>query len=495
MESPLKYAMVKNGLFDFVRIFLLSGAIYLQGSQADAAITTYIWSGNSRSSNWSDAANWQDGGPTGNVESGTNECIYLGLTTASTSPTVDTTNPWYAQSINFVANSLNVSLIGNELTLNGATAINGGVAGTFTHSITNNLSFAASNIVQIYSGSTSDGNLNIIGKITTLNLGSSGYILFRGSGGNSIFSGVISSSAGVPVFVTKSGNGIWTFSNTSNLISKFLVGQGITKLGADDGLGFNSSGKGPAVVLGNTALTGTPILELDGNNQHISSLTVLPGNHTANAVAVKNSSNTRSTLTYFNDGNETYSGGIQGNISFIKNGNGTFTLAGTGLNTYKGPTTINAGTLNLSSTSALISTGLVVVSGGTLSSLVATTTLGGSLTLSSGSITPGGIGKTNIGIIAMAAGNKFTMSGGMLNVTLGSSCDQVNGTGNGSFAITGGTLNLDVAGDGFSYSSTYSILNGYSSGSVTGLTLSGYDTTHYQAKLSESGVVSFTAIH
>jgi hypothetical protein len=85
------------------------------------------------------------------------------------------------------------------------------------------------------------------------------------------------------------------------------------------------------------------------------------------------------------------------------------------------------------------------------------------------------------------------MSSGFCTVQLGTTFDQLVGAG-GSFALTGGTINLDVTGTGFAYDQTYAILNGFSSGVASGLVFTGYDTLIYQAVLSDAGVLSFAAI-
>ena len=84
------------------------------------------------------------------------------------------------------------------------------------------------------------------------------------------------------------------------------------------------------------------------------------------------------------------------------------------------------------------------------------------------------------------------MNGGTLSLTLGTSFDQI--TGNGTFSFTGGTLALDTTGGGFSYASNYQILTGFASGSVAGLSFTGYDNVNYAAMLNNSGSLSFSAV-
>ena len=89
----------------------------------------------------------------------------------------------------------------------------------------------------------------------------------------------------------------------------------------------------------------------------------------------------------------------------------------------------------------------------------------------------------------LVAGANFSMSAGSLNVLLGTTFDKITAGGASTFSITGGTLALAL-GAGFDYSSSYQILEGFASGSVNGLTITGYDTATYVAALSASGVVT-----
>ena len=169
---------------------------------------------------------------------------------------------------------------------------------------------------------------------------------------------------------------------------------------------------------------------------------------------------------------------------------GTLTL--TGSHDYTGGTTLNGGTLLLGSGTALQSaTGTFTLNGGTLASNVATTTLGGDLVLAGGQLNPNGSGA---GSMALAAGRNFSMTGGTLNLQLGTAYDQILGGSGSTASLTGGTLALDVTGGGFSYDDDYQILGGFASITATGLSFTGYDDTTFQALLDPAtGVLSFTA--
>ncbi|XHR29767.1 MAG: PEP-CTERM sorting domain-containing protein [Chthoniobacteraceae bacterium] len=185
---------------------------------------------------------------------------------------------------------------------------------------------------------------------------------------------------------------------------------------------------------------------------------------------------------------------VTGNGGITKSGAGKLAISGTIRTT--GVTHITAGTMELDNAAALtLATGGVSLdAGGTgkLTSSVANATLGGNLTLASGTISPGD--DNGVGTLTLAAGKNFSMTGGVLNIDLGGVYDAIAGSDSGIFSISGGEISLDVTGAGFSYEDTYTLLSGFSTGSVTNLTITGYDTKDYNATLSDTGILSFTAV-
>jgi MYXO-CTERM domain-containing protein len=83
------------------------------------------------------------------------------------------------------------------------------------------------------------------------------------------------------------------------------------------------------------------------------------------------------------------------------------------------------------------------------------------------------------------------MSGGTLDLTAGTP-GAINGSGAGTFSLSGGTLDLGGSAN-WNYADTYDILGGFASGSVSNLSITGYDTTDYTASVSDTGVLSFAA--
>lgn len=181
----------------------------------------------------------------------------------------------------------------------------------------------------------------------------------------------------------------------------------------------------------------------------------------------------------------TLDGPLTGSGRLTKVGTGTLIL--TGPATLPGGITVGAGSLSAGGTNLSGITGSLDLVGGTFATSGSSTAIGGALNLESGGITLNG---TAAGTLIAPS---FTMSGGTLTLTLGSSYDFISGNGTGSFAITGGTFSLDVTGAGFSYDASYALLQNFLGGSIANLNFTGYDTDTYSAHLSNSGLLTFSA--
>jgi len=191
---------------------------------------------------------------------------------------------------------------------------------------------------------------------------------------------------------------------------------------------------------------------------------------------------------------------VSGNVTLQATGgnktanvlSGTGTIAATSTFLY-------SGSASSSSAATLVSNrniGALAVQNGFLTIAQTALTTGGGVTLSSGGLDLDGT--TTTATLTLAANQNFTMTGGTLVFNVGTASDatydSIVGSGTGTFTISGGTLSLTL-GTGFAgYANSYNLLNGFASGSVSGLAITGYDTADYTANLSSSGVLSFTAV-
>jgi len=290
------------------------------------------------------------------------------------------------------------------------------------------------------------------------------------------------------------------------------------KLTGSHGLTYNSTGtagnqgrlnlKAAADYTGDTTLSGTAYLLSDNVSNALPVTTTLnmssgttfriakngitqeiAGLSGSGTVTVTSSSNTL-TIRTKSGVTTAYSGSINSStgLNLAIAGSGTQTLSGSSLN-YNGTTTVSSGTLLLGGN--LNNTSSVTVSGGTLNSNVANVNLGaGAVSMSAGTIDIRG---SAAGKFTLAAGQNFTTTGGTIKFDLGTGTDQIAGSGIGTFSLTDTALALTL-GAGFSYANTYTLFSGFTSGSLSGVSISGYDTSNYSASLNNAGVLSFTAV-
>lgn len=270
----------------------------------------------------------------------------------------------------------------------------------------------------------------------------------------------------------------WMFTNTSNTWGTLDINNN----GATVYVGaINALSSTGVVTCISTSVNGTLRLNnMAGTTAYSQTIAGL-GNNVRVALSTG-----AATLTLNTTANQTHTGVISNGITLTKTGNATQSFSGA--NTYTGGTNINDGTLQAGHVSAL-GTGAVSIGGGNLTTTV--TNLGtGALSLTSGSLALNG---STAGTATLGLNTDFTMSGGQWVIDLGNGTDQILGNGAGAdFLISGGTLNL--GGGAINYGSTYTLLTGFATGSVNGLTISNYDTTNYIASLGNNGVLSFSPV-
>lgn len=275
-------------------------------------------------------------------------------------------------------------------------------------------------------------------------------------------------SVGAGVVMVKQGTGTLVISGSNN-ISTVNVDAGILRLGGGSAIGSVSSS--PFLIVNGT-------LDLAGFSATRGGLT--------GSGLITNSGSQASTLTLgASFGTSTYGGVIQNGTSLasiIKNQSSTQILSGA--NTFTGTTTVNAGTLTAANTTAIGSSALVL-NGGEFSTTLASVEAG-DVTIAGGFLT---LNTSGAGALTLSGGSNFNMTGGTWALQLAGGTDQVTGTG--MFSITGGIL--DLGNGAINYAQSYTLFSGFSSGSVSGLSIINYSSS-YQASLGNNGVLSFTAV-
>lgn len=361
--------------------------------------------------------------------------IYLGDTSGSSAATLGLSS----STITTITNSIVVQA-GTTGTL---TFINNGTT-TFSGSLTLN---NALTYVTTGSGAITTTQSGVVSGAGTLTKTGSGT-LYLTNASNS-FSGELAIKTGTVVASSLNATGTGTqgaidLGNTTTTTTFSYIGSGetvnrtVNLAGTTGGGVLDSSGTGALIITGGVTPTGAgaKTLTLSGTNTNFNTIQGAISNYsTASKTAV------------------------------IKSGTGTWVLGGA--NTYTGGTTVSAGVLVASNSSAF-GTGKVTVASG------ATVSLYGS----------------SIGTVS--TGSAFTISsGGTIELTLA-----IDGTsdvlsGSGLLTLTGGTISLNGT---INYNDTYDLFDGFSS-------LTGYDTVSitgfssaYTASLSSDGILSFTSV-
>lgn len=351
--------------------------------------------------------------------------------------------------------------------------------------------------------------------VTTINFGQNLTVgTLSTTGGNTVnFTGGAGTSIDV-TNITTAGTG-----NGSIDMSKVITGNhDLNYSSTATASGGRLNLKNAATYTGNTILTGSAYLNLDGGVDNIlptgtllslgtgttmrlgrnaTSSHQIAGLSGAGTVLSQSTAAQQHTLvigTSSANAAQTFTGALNNatstlNLRFV--GTGTQTISGAA-KAYSGATSIEGGTVIFGSN--LTNTTSVSVIGGVLSSNVANVNLGvGAVSASGGEISAGG--NAAVGTFTLAANQAFSATNTKLTFNIGTALDQIKGSGTGTFAIGTGTEIALITGAGFNYANTYSLLNGFTSGSVasTGVTITGYDTTNYIASLSNAGVLSFSA--
>ena len=376
----------------------------------------------------------------------------------------------------FVLNGSSTLLLSGTDTYTGGTTVSGGTLqvgsalalGATTGSVT-----VTSATLDLHGYSPTVGALtgNAGAVVTTLS-GSNAFTLTTNTTSATTFAGTFQNNGGTMSLV-KAGSGTLTLTGTSNYTGTTSVNAGTLEFTtiANENAGKNTSLGNPATGNGqiNLAASGAATLRYIGNGNNSTSNRVisLAGNGatldasglnggalvlgsaaaTTTTVVTATVPNTNLTLTGSTEGD--LLGRIDANIGAVtKNGSGLWVLGGS--NSFAGPTTINAGWLQLTNTAASsLGSGAVFVSGGTLDA----------------SVNPQTIGPLTV------------YSGGALNLTYGKPLT-VSGT-----AVLGGTLNLSGSTSGPEDLINYSALSASSSFSAVTNVPSGYGLQYTPTQL------------
>lgn len=419
-----------RGKFLSVRslVFVSLSASTFVGSPV--AAVNILWDGTGTSWNtnttWSLVSNATTPNPT--LKPGSSDNAVFNITTVNTPQTVNLDAAQAALGLFF--NSTGTVLIQsaagggstNALSLgtNGISAIAGSGADTITAPITLTGSQTwlndSSNLLNISSGSISNGvnNLTVDGSGNTTISGAFGPTPGSSQGG-----------------IIKNGTGTLTFGNASSFYTGGMTINAGTVRVSHPGA-FNTATP--------TTLTFGPssigLLQLNGQSV---TLTGLSTNATPGTPVIQNANAAFTTLTVFNNANNTYAGALQdgaggGALSLTKNGTGTLILTGT--NTYTGGTVVVDGALqgNVNSLPGNIANNASVVFNQTVDGTYAGTMTGS-----------GGLTKIGAGVLSLGGSNSLSYSGptvisaGTLRIAGSAPGNNLSGTTIG----TGATLDLN----------------------------------------------------
>lgn len=356
----------------------------------------------------------------------------------------------------------------------------------------NDAIFTANSLVSASPNTTGWGNITVSDGVTVTVTGSNkkvpsggAHIYDIGTGAALNWTGQAQHSS---YSYTKNGAGTWNIGTvTTAFTGGFTLNAGTVVVSGSTALGSGALTLNGGTIQSSGTVAYTPTgITVGGNFAVTGSGAASFAAPVALGAAIRTITNSQSSGTL------TFGGAISGSSGggLVFAGTGT-TILTNAANSYTGGTAINGGTLTLGHATTLSNaTGTLGVSGGTLATSVSATTIGSDLTFSSGNMS---LNDTGAGSLTLASGRTFTMSGGTLDLTLGSSFDQIVSAGSGTLSFSGGTINFDTTGAGFNYATSYQIFSGFGSTPFSGLTLSGYDTVGYSAAISDAGLLTFSA--
>ncbi len=373
-----------------------SAAVFLSGFLlSHAAFAANItWSDTAGSTAWATGSNWV-GGVAPVDTTGTDNAVFN-----STS---------YTNQPNYGTRSINQLIFGDGTTVTAPITLSG-----------TSLSVGGAITMNANAGAVTIAGSNQIGWATQPMTNNSSNLLTISAG--------LKSRGG-------SGTSTFTFSGSGNILISGAVGNGT---GANTVL-IVKSGTGTLTLTGTNTYSNTTTINANGGTLEIGGSGSLGSGTYAGAIAI----GTNSVFHYNSSASQVLSGTagpISGSGSVVKSGTGTLTLSG--INSYSGTTTINAGILNVGNSQALGGGGSIIFGGGTLQYSFNNQVDYSSRIVSSGSAigidTNGQAVNYNTSIAASNTGGLTKLGAGTLTL---------NSTNNytGTTTVTSGTLVLGHA--------------------------------------------------
>ncbi|MBZ9806239.1 autotransporter-associated beta strand repeat-containing protein, partial [Mesorhizobium sp. ES1-6] len=356
----------------------------------------------------------------------------------------------------------------------------------------------------IVAPSVTGGSQTITGGSMTGTLGGGVLGIQQNGGGTFTIASTIVDNTGAVGF-SKAGTGKVVLTGSNTYTGATTVSQGTLSINSVANAGSASAIGAASANSSNLVIQGATLEYTGGTTSTDRGFTIArSGAATSGTISVTNAAS-----------NLTFSGQVVSpdGANFVKDGAGTLTLAGTN-SSYTGTTTVNGGTLGVTSlanggvnssigASTSASANLVLQNGGKLDYLGATATSNRGFTLASageigvsnasttltlgGAATgPGRLTKTGVGALVLAGTNDYTggnsvtagilragstsaFGSGPVDVATGATLD-LNNLGNtvgalgGTGSVTLGTARLTIIGNGATFSG---IISGASTGGVT----------------------------
>jgi len=368
-----------------------------------------------------------------------------------------------------------LQLSGNS-TYTGSTTINGGVVQlhvTNALPATTPLTLSAGTF-NLNNNNQTVASLAGAGAIGT-GTGTGGILTVNNTSVPTTFSGIISGAGGITLSPSNTKTLMLTGANTYT--GPTTISGGTLQMGANGVLSNGTTAT--AVTLANTAGA-----TFDLNNFNATVGPIQGGGTGGGNILLglgNGGAGSGGTLTVVVSSTSTYAGNITGNGNLILNGAGagsnTGTLFLTGINTYTGSTTVNAGVLNFNSAAAIAGTGanLTVSSGAALAAGFAINQafLSRITSGSSGTIALGANSSNNLDFSAATGANLTAAALGAVGTVIYSGTLTPNGN---TYRLGGGGGNLTVSSNLVNGQTADSLIVGFNGTSAGVVNLTGTNT-------------------